>query len=50
MLISDYWFHAVLIQQSSGRERKNLEKSKNAVKIVYNSLCVYVCVEYICVS
>ena len=58
ILICDPRFHAVLLRQSSGKERKILEKSKkskkyskNNVRIVYNSLCVCVCVcvYYICV-
>ena len=55
-------FHAVLLQQSSSRERKILEKSKkskNTVKRIFTfgptllflcvCVCVCVCVDYICV-
>ena len=54
MLIYNHLFHAVFIRQSSGRERKILEKSKKYsqknvyVRIAYNSFkcscfCVFVC-------
>ena len=54
MLICDHRFNAILLRQSSGRERKILEKSKKIkkcsqknvyVEIVYNNfVCVCVCV------
>ena len=52
MLICDHRCHAVLLRQSSGRERKLLEKSKkskNTVKRMFTlrlciTLCVCVCV------
>ena len=63
ILIYSHRFHAILLRQSSGRERKILEKSKNRkiqsknlyVEIVYNTFfCVRifmcVCVDYIYVS
>ena len=60
MLICDHWFHAVLLRQSSGRERKIVKKSKNTVKRTFTlqlcitlficvRVCVYVRVDYICV-
>ena len=52
-LICDCWFHAVLLRQSSNRERKKkIEKycQKNVRhRIACNSLCMGVCVHYICV-
>ena len=60
ILICDHWFHAVLLRQSSSREKKILEKSKkskNAVKRMLGlctthlcvCVCVWVCVDYICI-
>ena len=44
MLICDHWFYAVLLRQSSVRERKILKKSKkskNAVKRMFTlELCI----------
>ena len=53
MFICNPGFHAIFIQQSSGRKRKILKKSKKYsrknvyVRIMCNFLCV--CVDYICI-
>ena len=47
MLICSHQFHAVLLQQLSGRERKILDKLKNTVKRMLGlctTLFVYICV------
>ena len=38
MFIYDHWFHAVYLQQSSGRERKTLKKSKKSKNTVKRML------------
>ena len=43
MVVCDHGFHAILLQPSSSRERKILEKSKNADKRTL-SLCTILCV------
>ena len=51
MIISDCLFHAVLLQQSSGRERKKSKNCQNNVyiRIAYNSFCLCIFGHYICI-
>ena len=60
ILFCNHWFHAILLRQSSGRERKILEKLKNTVKRILGLYTTFffsfffffffhVCVDYICV-
>ena len=53
MFICDPKFHAALLRQSSGRERKIFEKLKNCQANIYVDICMtlYVCVYvYVCIG